>query len=322
MKLVVLALLLAWHPALVLSERPLVGGPVLSERQRVEGCFLLYEVGKGEVRRRPADICTTRLLPASTFKIPHALAALDAGVVSGADEVIKYDGAPTTMEAWRHDHTLQTAMRDSVVWYFQHLARRLGMERERAYLRRFDYGNADPSSGLTTFWLGGSLQIRPEEQLRFMQRLYRDELPASPSAMRIVRQLIVQPPSLCRALALRHDGQCKNGKRHRPRWPIGPLARRPRGARRPQLDLRQLRRRRRRYPRAGGGRSGRGRLAGRGGASLASPSGFRPSAPLSIAVDRVRDTCYPPEKPVDPQTSRMLNRRIHTVRRRSVPPSS
>jgi len=192
-KLVVLALLLAWHPALVLSERPLVGGPVLSERQRVEGCFLLYEVGKGEVRRRPADICTTRLLPASTFKIPHALAALDAGVVSGADEVIKYDGAPTTMEAWRHDHTLQTAMRDSVVWYFQHLARRLGMERERAYLRRFDYGNADPSSGLTTFWLGGSLQIRPEEQLRFMQRLYRDELPASPSAMRIVRQLIVQP---------------------------------------------------------------------------------------------------------------------------------
>jgi beta-lactamase class D len=160
---------------------------------RGESCFLLNEVGKGEVRRRPAEICTTRLLPASTFKIPHALAALDAGVVSGPGEWMKYDGAPTEMEAWRHDHTLQTAMRDSVVWYFQRIARRLGLERERDYLRKFDYGNADPSSGLTTFWLGGSLQITPEEQLRFMQRLYRDELPTSPAAMHTVRQLIVQP---------------------------------------------------------------------------------------------------------------------------------
>jgi beta-lactamase class D len=156
-------------------------------------CFLLYEVGVGEVRRRPAEICTTRLLPASTFKIPHALAALDAGVVSDPGEVMKYDGAPTTIDAWRHDHTLQTAMRDSVVWYFQRIAERLGLEREREFLRKFEYGNADPSSGLTSFWLGGSLQITPAEQLRFMRRLYRDELPVSPAAIQTVRQLIVQP---------------------------------------------------------------------------------------------------------------------------------
>ena len=141
-------------------------------------CFLLHEIGKGEVRRRPQTSATTRLLPASTFKIPHALAALDAGVVSGPDERMKYHGAPTT-EAWRHDHTLATAMRDSVVWYFQRIAQRLGMERERAYLRKFEYGNADPSSDLTTFWLGWSLQITPVEQLTFMQRLYADELPAT-----------------------------------------------------------------------------------------------------------------------------------------------
>ena len=167
-------------------------------------CFLLHETGKGEVRRRPAGLCTTRLLPASTFKIPHALAALDAGVVSGPDELMKYDGAPTTMEAWRHDHTLATAMRDSVVWYFQRIAQRLSMERERAYLRKFDYGNADPSSGLTTFWLGGSLQITPAEQLTFMQRLYADELPAKPAAMRAVRQLIVQPQGLITNALGRH----------------------------------------------------------------------------------------------------------------------
>ena len=34
---------------------------------------------------------------------------------------------------WRQDHTLATAMRDSVVWYFQEIAKRLGPEREREY---------------------------------------------------------------------------------------------------------------------------------------------------------------------------------------------
>ena len=181
MRLVVFALLLA------------LSAPALSEPQRVEGCFLLYEVGVGDVRRRPAEICATRLLPASTFKIPHALAALDAGVLSGADEKMAYDGAPTDVVAWRRDHTLASAMRNSVVWYFQRVAQRLGMDREREYLKKFDYGNADPTSGLTTFWLGGSLQITPEEQLRFMRRLYADELGASPAAVRTVRELLVQP---------------------------------------------------------------------------------------------------------------------------------
>jgi beta-lactamase class D len=156
-------------------------------------CFLLYEVGTGEVRRAPSSICTTRLLPASTFKVPHALAALDAGVLSGPDEKFAYDGAALSLESWRRDHTLRSAMRYSVVWYFQRVAEKLGLAREREYLKKFDYGNADPSSGLTTFWLGGSLQITPEEQLGFMRRLYAGELPASAAAMRTVKEILVQP---------------------------------------------------------------------------------------------------------------------------------
>src|SRR5262249_42884661 len=120
-------------------------------------CFLLYEIGVGEVRRNPSTICAERLTPASTFKIPHALAALDSGVISGPDQVIKWDGQPRSFDAWQRDHTLTSAMRYSVVWYFQKIAEKLGMAREREYLKRFDYGNQDPSSGLTTFWLGQSL---------------------------------------------------------------------------------------------------------------------------------------------------------------------
>src|SRR5262249_44213651 len=151
-------------------------------------CFLLFEEGVGEIRRGPSSSCAARVTPASTFKIPHALAAVDAGVVEGADTTIKYDGREVAMELWRRDHTLATAMKYSVVWYFQEIATRLGVARERRYLERFDYGNRDSSSGLTTFWIGGSLQISPEEQLRFLQKLYGDRLPVHAPARAIVRE--------------------------------------------------------------------------------------------------------------------------------------
>lgn len=80
-----------------------------------------------------------------------------------------------------------------MVWYFQRIATRLGLEREHDHLRRLDFGNADASSGLTTFWLGGSLEITPDEPLRFWQRLYADSLPVAKPAMKEVRAMLVQP---------------------------------------------------------------------------------------------------------------------------------
>jgi beta-lactamase class D len=158
-----------------------------------QSCFLLQEVGSGEVRRNPADGCTVRVAPMSTFKIPHALAGLDSGILAGADTVFRDDGAPVNFTTWRGDQSLKSAMRNSVVWYFQRLAEQLGAAREREYLKKLDYGNADPSSGLTTFWLGGSLAISPEEQLRFLQRLYANDLPVSAHAMQVVREILIQP---------------------------------------------------------------------------------------------------------------------------------
>lgn len=158
-----------------------------------ESCFLLYELGVGEVRRSPAEACRTRITPASTFKVPHALAALDAGVVSGPDERFAWDGTGDWPPSSRRDHTLASALRNSVVWYFQRIAERLGPERERAYLQKLSFGNMDGSSGLTTFWLGGSLQITPEEQQAFWVRLYENRLPVAPAAVAAVKRMLIQP---------------------------------------------------------------------------------------------------------------------------------
>ena len=167
-----------------------VGEPSASRDEA--SCFLLREMGGRDVLHLGAA-CGERLTPASTFKIPHALAALDAGVLEGPGTLIPYDGAPRPFEAWRRDHTLATAMRASVVWYFQEVAERLGAGREQEYLNRFHYGNADPTSGLTTFWLGGSLRVSPEEQLDFLSRLYAGTLPVAPRALDVVKAILVQP---------------------------------------------------------------------------------------------------------------------------------
>ncbi len=167
--------------------------PPAPTRAAAKACFLLYRLGVGEVRRAPASACRERVTPASTFKIPHALAALDAGVIPGPDAVLAYDGSPMPFATWKRDHTLASAMRYSVVWYFQRIAERLGPARERTYLEKLNYGNADSSAELTSFWLGKSLLISPEEQQNFLVRLYQDSLPISRPAMRSVREMLVQP---------------------------------------------------------------------------------------------------------------------------------
>jgi beta-lactamase class D len=185
---VLLALLVVPAASLRLDARS-AGTPPIG----TESCFLLFELGVGEVRRNPSEACRTAISPASTFKVPHALAALDSGVVAGPSETFVYDGKSNGPEAWRHDHTLATAMRDSVVWYFQRIAQRLGADRERDYLKKLSFGNMDSTSGLTTFWLGESLKVTPEEQARFWVNLYRNNLPVSARAMEQVRAMLVQP---------------------------------------------------------------------------------------------------------------------------------
>jgi beta-lactamase class D len=41
-------------------------------------------------------------------------------------------------------------MRDSVVWYFQRVAEKLGMARERDYLKKFDYSSGSSAGSIRT----------------------------------------------------------------------------------------------------------------------------------------------------------------------------
>jgi beta-lactamase class D len=131
-----------------------------------------------------------RYSPASTFKIPHSLFALDSGILRDEFQVIPWDGVKRPIEAWNEDQNLRSAMRNSTVWVYERFARQLGDEREAAYMRKIGYGNA-VSTGEKPFWVEGDLAISANEQISFLRRLYRNELPFRVEHQRLVKDVMV-----------------------------------------------------------------------------------------------------------------------------------
>ena len=155
-----------------------------------EGCFVLYDAHADSYVRYNPKSCAERFTPCSTFKIANSLIALQTGVASGPEFSLKWDGVTRPIAAWNQDHNMRSAFANSVVWYYQELARRIGAERMADYVRRLDYGNRDTSGGTTNFWLESTLLISADEQVAFLRRLWADSLPVSKDAQRITRELM------------------------------------------------------------------------------------------------------------------------------------
>jgi len=156
-----------------------------------QACFVLWDVAADAYVTHNPERCAQRISPCSTYKIPHSLIALETGVVPDQHHVIEWDGTQYPVEVWNQDHTMASAVQNSVVWYFQAVASEIGTERMQAYLDQFGYGNRDISGGLTRFWLGSSLEISADEQIDFLHRLDMGDLPVSARSMDIVKEVLV-----------------------------------------------------------------------------------------------------------------------------------
>lgn len=142
------------------------------------GSFLMFDIKQNSYTCCNPERCKQRISPASTFKIFNSLVALETGIASDANLLIKWDSASYPIREWNRDHTLQTAFRHSAVWYYQELARRIGEEKMKYHLEKENYGNKDMSGGLDRFWLESTLKISPEEQVAFLINFYRNRLPS------------------------------------------------------------------------------------------------------------------------------------------------
>src|SRR5262245_47893853 len=89
-------------------------------------CFVARDQGAAQRWRGSAADCATRLSPASTYKIPHAMIGLETGVITETT-VVKWDGERHPQQPkWNQDHTVLSSMRPSVLWFFQAMAPKIG----------------------------------------------------------------------------------------------------------------------------------------------------------------------------------------------------
>ncbi len=171
------------------QERPEFGK--YFQQAGVKGTFLLYNLKQDRYFVYDAKRANTRFVPASTFKIFNSLVALETGVIRDENEVIKWDGVKREFPEWNQDQTMRTAIKDSVIWFYQELARRIGQEQMQRYINLANYGNQDISGGIDRFWLQGGLRITAPQQIDFLVKLYQNQLPFSQRSMAIVKDILI-----------------------------------------------------------------------------------------------------------------------------------
>jgi beta-lactamase class D len=155
------------------------------------GTFVGYKIDDYLIIVSDKERSGQAMLPASTFKIPNSLIALETGVVADPDkDVFKWDGVTRSIEAWNRDHTMRSAIAASAVPVYQEIARRIGAERMQKYLDLLEYGNRDIGGGIDQFWLTGNLRIDPVQQVDFVDRLRRGTLPVSKRSQDLVRDIL------------------------------------------------------------------------------------------------------------------------------------
>jgi beta-lactamase class D/lysophospholipase L1-like esterase len=157
---------------------------------KYSGAFVLLDASREKWLRYNPDLCSKRFSPCSTFKIPNSLIALETGVANGSDFGLKWDGQKQPIEAWNRDQTLRSAFSVSCVWYYQELAKRVGISRMDEFINKISYGNCDTSGGITKFWLSSSLTISPDEQVDFLRRLHAGKLPFTRRSVDIVLDIM------------------------------------------------------------------------------------------------------------------------------------
>lgn len=173
-----------------------------------DATFVVYHPSSNQFIRYNAARAQQQFIPASTYKIPNTLIALENGVAEDEEHVIPWNPAlkPETgfwSPDWSKDQTLRSAIRGSVYWYYQALARDIGTDRMQASVNFFDYGNRDISGGIDTFWLDGSLKISADEQVRFLEKIYNERLGISSTSTQIIKDIL---------LLEKNENYCLSGK--------------------------------------------------------------------------------------------------------------
>ena len=162
----------------------------------VRGSTTIYNYKNKEwilTDEQDAELAT---LPASTFKIPNSLFALEYKAVQDENEVFKWDGdlkshLGTVVNVWNKDTDLKSAFKNSTVWFYVEIARKIGRKKYKRTLKKCKYGNGNLNEKGIDFWNYGEFKISPKNQIEFLIKLYENKLPFSPLTIDKVKALMV-----------------------------------------------------------------------------------------------------------------------------------
>ncbi len=155
-----------------------------------DGSFVLYDLAADRWTVYNMDQALTRSAPDSTYKIYDALFALEEGVITPQDSLIRWDGTNYPFGTWNTDQTLRSAMTGSVNWYFQTLDAQMGRSVLTSRIREIGYGNGDISGSLSSYWLESSLQISPAEQVLLLKSMYANDFDFRPENIQAVKDAL------------------------------------------------------------------------------------------------------------------------------------
>jgi beta-lactamase class D len=160
--------------------------------RKVEGCFTMLDNSNGSITVYNMAMDTTRVQPASTFKIVNSLIGLETGRITDENMVIKWDGIKRWNDDWNKDLSMKEAFKVSAVSYYQEVARRIGKDTMKRWIDSISYGNKNISGPIDSFWINNTIKISPDEQLGLLKRLYFDQLPFRKSVQQQVRDVMLQ----------------------------------------------------------------------------------------------------------------------------------
>lgn len=155
-----------------------------------EGTFVLYALENDAWNIYNIDHATQRVAPNSTYKIYDALFGLEENIITPASSLIEWNHAIYPFEAWNTNQTLQSAMSNSVNWYFQAIDKQLGLSSLNSYIQKIKYGNEMINGDLSSYWLESSLKISPIEQVELLTKFYKNQFDFDPENINAVKDSI------------------------------------------------------------------------------------------------------------------------------------
>ena len=183
------------------------------EKHNADGCFGMFDNSRGIFTIYNIDRLKKGYSPASTFKIPNALIALQTGRLLDDSSLIRWDGTERPPTEWNQDLSLFRAFKVSSVPHFQTIARLVGRDTMQAWLDSLKYGNMKIGSTIDSFWLNQTLKITPDEQLGLVKRLYFRQLPFRASVQESVKKMMIQENNSLYQLAFKTGwGETESGK--------------------------------------------------------------------------------------------------------------